>query len=137
MLMVGVTLSLGSAVVVAAIGSFGEADSTASLGASLQESASGVQLGLVYAAVPSVGSCPVYQGANEGTSLTLALFDFGTVAFTPMEFVVNSTVYTGSYSIIIPSAMSQYVIILGTCAHASGLTIFVADAQGDEVQVGS
>ena len=137
MLMVGVTLSLGGVVVAAALGTFGQAEGSASMGASLRESASGIQVSLAYATVASSMSCPVYQGVNEGTSLTVSLFDYGTVAFAPTDLIVNSTAYAGSYAPIPPGSMAMYVIGLGSCAHPSGLTIAATDAAGDEVQVAS
>lgn len=135
MLMLGVTLSLGGIVVAAAVGSFGQAEGSASMGAALQDSASGVQLSLVYAAVTPSGSCPGYRGGAEGTVLTVSLFDYGAVGFAPVEFIVNSTIYPGGYPEVPPGAMGQFVVSLGSCAHASGLTIVAADAAGDEVQV--
>lgn len=137
MLMVGVTLSLGSVVVAAAMQSFGQAQDSASLGTSLQASASGVQIGLVYVAVAPSGSCPAYQKYNEGTSMTLALFDYGATGFTPVELVVNSTIYQGSYPVMAPGTLARYGVTLGSCAHSSGLTMVAVDAQGDEVQLES
>ena len=137
MLMVGVTLSLGSVVVAAALGTFGQAENSASLGASLQGAASGTRISLVYAAVAPSGPCPPYRGEGEGTSLALYLFDYGEAGFSPSEFVVNSTVYAGGFSAVEPGTLGLYVIPLGSCAHPSGLTILAADAAGDEVQLGS
>lgn len=134
-LMVGVTLSLGGVVVAAAIGSIGQAQGASSLGASLQESASGRELSLVYATVAWSGSCPTYVGEVEGTSMTLALFDYGAYGFTPVEIVINSTIYAGNYSAISPGNLGQYTISLGSCAHATGQVITAIDAEGDEVQV--
>lgn len=132
--MIGVTLTLGGVVVAAAIGSAGQANASASLGSALQEEGSGVQVGLVYAAVASSGSCPSYQGETEGTSLTVALFDYGTGGFTPVEIAVNSTVYSGDFPAVGPGAMSLYTFVLGTCGHSSGLTIAAIDSKGEEVQ---
>ena len=137
MLMVGVTLSLGSVVLAAALGAFNQSAGAESMGTSLQESASGVQVSLVYAAVAPSGSCPAYGGAREGTSLSLALFDYGTVGFAPTELTVNSTVYQGSFPAVSPGAMRLYTITLGTCAHHSGQSIGAVDAEGDEVQFDS
>ncbi len=137
MLMIGVTLSLGSAVVLAATNTFGLTANSASLGTSLQLSSAGVQLGLVYAAVPASGSCPTYQGFGEGNTLQISLYNYGTVGFTPAEFVVNSTAYAGTFGTIGPGTMGLYSIILGSCAHSSGQTILAYDSRGDEVQVGT
>jgi len=136
-LMVGVTISLGSIVVAAALGSIGQAQEGSSLGASLEESASGRELSLAYAAVLSSGSCPAYMGVTEGTAMTLAFFDYGAVGFTPVEFMINSTTYPGNYSAISPGTIGQYAISLGTCAHPTGQTLTAVDAEGDGVQVES
>lgn len=135
MLMVGVTLALGSVVVAAAMASAGQADGSASLGSYVQERAAGVQLSLAYAVVPPSGSCPTYQGGGEGTALTVSLFDYGTVPFTPEELAVNSTAYAGDFQTAAPGALAQYTLSLSSCAHPSGLTIVAVDAQGDEVQL--
>jgi hypothetical protein len=137
MLMVGVTLTLGGVVVGAAVGSVGQANGSAYLGSSMMELRSEIQVGIVYAAVASSGSCPVFQGVNEGTSLTFSLFDYGTVPFTPADFVVNSTIYAGGYATLAPGTAGQYTLSLGACTHPSGLTILAIDAQGDEFQLGS
>lgn len=136
-LMVGVTISLGSVLVAAALGSIGQAQGASSLGASLQRSASGKELSLTYIAVASSGSCPDYMGAAEGTQMTLALFDYGSNGFTPVEFIVNSTIHPGAYPGLSPGTMGQYTVNLGGCAHSSGQTVTVVDSEGDAVQVGS
>ena len=118
----------------AALGSVGQADGSASIGSSVRESAAGVQLSLPYVAVTSVGSCPAYRGANEGTALSVSIFDYGTVGFTPSEIVVNSTAYAGGFQTAGPGALETYSISLAACAHASGLTILALDAMGDEFQ---
>ncbi len=133
-LMIGVTLSVGGFVVASAMGQFGLIDSSASLAASLQQTSAGVQIGLSYVVVPSLGSCPPYGGNREGTSLTVALYNYGRADFTPAEFVVNSTIYRGSYSTLSPGDFSAYSFALAGCGHSSGLTIVVADSSGDVVQ---
>lgn len=135
MLMIGVTLSIGGFVAMAATSGFGLAAGSASLGTSLQQSSSELRVGLVYSAVVPSGSCPVYQGFTEGTSLTLSFYDYGTVGFAPVEFVLNSTAYAGSYATLTPGTMSQYTIALSSCAHSSGQTVLAVDSQGDEMQV--
>jgi hypothetical protein len=135
--MIGVTLTLGSVVVAAAMGSISEANGSAYAGSSVVQAASGVQLGLVYATVASSSLCPAYQGAGEGTSLTVSVFDYGTAGFTPAEFVVNSTFYGAGYQGVGPGSMAQYSVALSSCAHPSGLTIFAVDARGDEAQFGT
>jgi hypothetical protein len=136
-LMVGVTLSLGSLVVAAATSQFGLATDSASLGASLREGAAGTQLGMVYAAVQPSGSCPAYEGGQEGSTLTIAVFDYGSAGFTPAGFVVNSTVYAGSFGEAAPGALAQYTVALASCAHQSGLTVLAYDSSGEEVQFGT
>jgi flagellin-like protein len=137
LLMVGVTLSLGGAVVVAASSQFGLAANSASLGASLQQSSAGVQVSLVYAAVFPSGSCPTYQGVKEGTSLTVALYNYGAADFAPAELVVNSTAYQGGYGTLALGSLGAYTITLGACAHSSGQTVLAVDSLGDEVQFGT
>ncbi|MDG7007026.1 MAG: hypothetical protein JRN06_02140 [Nitrososphaerota archaeon] len=136
-LMIGVTISLGSVLVAAALGSIGQAQGAASLGASVQQSASGRELSLAFAAVAASGSCPAYRGGAEGTTLTLALFDYGASGFAPVEFVVNSTVYPGTYPALSPGTMGRYTVSLGSCAHSTGQTVTVVGSAGDEVQVES
>ena len=136
-LMVGVTISLGGVLVAAALGSIGQAQGASSLGASLQQSAAGKELSLTYLAVASSGSCPLYGGTAEGTEMALALFDYGSNGFTPVEFIINSTVYPGTYPALSPGTLAQYTVCLGGCAHSPGLTVTVVDSEGDGVQVGS
>ena len=133
--MVGVTISLGSVLVAGALGSIGQAQGGSSLGASLELSASGKEISLAYVAVGASGSCPTYRGAGEGTEMTLALFDYGAVGFTPVEFVVNSTILQGSYPALAPGTMGEYVVNVGSCAHSTGQTVIAIDSEGDEVQV--
>lgn len=135
MLMIGVTLSLGGIVAGAAMGQFGMASGSASLGANLAQSSAGVQLGLVYGAVASSVSCPTYQGYHEGTSLTVSLYNYGATNFTPAELVDNSTVYAGGYSVLRAGSMNAYTINLGACAHSGGQTFLLVDSLGNEVQV--
>jgi len=135
--MIGVTLSVGGAVVSSAMNQFGTVAYNGSVGASLQRSSLGVQVGLVYAAVASSGGCPAYQGNNEGTGLSVALYNFGSTTFRPALFVVNSTVFAGTYAALNPHGMSVYAIGLGSCAHTGGQTIVAVDNQGDELQFGS
>ena len=136
-LMVGVTVSLGSVLVGAAVGSIGQAQGASSLGASIQSSAYGRELSLVYIVVAPSGTCPPYRGVREGTELTLAMFDYGANGFSPAEFVVNSTVLLGTYPGLSPGTMGQYTITLGSCAHSGGQTVTAIDSEGDVVQVGS
>ena len=136
-LMIGVTISLGSLVLAAASSQFGLAADSASLGSSLQQTSAEVQLGVVYVAVPPSGSCPLYQGFQEGTTLTVGLFDYGSAGFSPAGFVVNSTAVPGSYGTVVPGALGQFAVTLGSCAHHSGQVILAYDSAGDEVQFGT
>ena len=135
--MIGVTLSVGSAVVSSAMSQFGAIAFDDSVGASLQRSSLGTQVGLVYAVVASSGGCPAYQGNNEGTGLSVALYNFGSSSFRPALFVVNSTAFAGTYAALGPRAMSVYAIGLGFCAHSGGQTVIAVDNQGDELLFGS
>jgi len=135
MLMIGVTLSLGSFVTFAALGQFGLAASSASLGANLDQSSAQTQLGLVYAAVASSTSCPSFGGVHEGVSLTLALYNYGTTSFTPSELLVNATSYFGSYASTSPGSLGLYTLTLASCAHSSGQSVVAADSAGDVLQV--
>jgi hypothetical protein len=137
MLMIGVTLSVGSMVAAAAVGQFSQATNAAAMGASIHESAIGMQLNLVYAAAAPTGSCPSYQGYKEGTSLTVSLFNYGDADFAPAVFFVNSTAYAGTYAPLAAGTMGTYVISLVACAHYSGLTVLALDSAGDGVQVES
>lgn len=137
MLMIGVTLAVGAAVVFAATNQFSLATGAEAVGSSLQLSSSGAQVALVFASVSPSGSCPLYLGENEGTTLVLALYNYGTTRFAPAEVVVNSTVYAGGYSVVFPGEMVTYALALGSCSHASGLAILMADPGGDVAQFGS
>ncbi len=137
MLMVGVTLSLGSVVAFAATSQFELDERSSSLGAALAQSSAGVQLSLVYVTTPPSGSCPAYQGYPEGTTLTVALYNYGTSSFVPAEFIVNSTALPGSYAAVAPGSLLAYTVSPGSCGHSSGQTILVVDSLGDEVELES
>jgi hypothetical protein len=100
----------------------------------VQQASAGRQLGLSYAAVVSSATCPLYGANREGTALSVVLYDFGTEGFTPAEFVVNSTSYSGTFSAIGPGSLQAYTLTLAGCAHGSGLVIAVIDSLGDEGQ---
>lgn len=133
MLLVGVTLSLGSMVVAAAEGQFSLASGTASLEGRINQDAASVQLALVYSTA-TAGSCGSYLGSPEGTTLTVALFDYGSGTFTPSGFTVNSTVITGTYGALSPGELVAYALPLGPCVHSSGQTVVAFDSSGGEVQ---
>lgn len=140
LLMMGVTISLGSVVAGMAITQYGLSSGAASLSTSLQEEASGVQVSLITAAVSGQGSCPSYKGSQEGSALVLTVFDYGPTQFTPSEVFVNGTAYFGSYAPVLPGGIETYSFPLvpsGTCAHPSGQVVLMADSQGDEVEFGT
>ncbi len=136
--MVGVTLSFGSAITVIAINQFNLSNYAALLTAGAQQLSAGKLLSIVYGTVTQSGSCPMYRGYNEGTAYTLAMYNYGTVSFTPIEVFVNSTLVSGSsYSSISAGGMTTYTLTLASCAHPSSQTFLLVDAYGDEVQVGT
>jgi hypothetical protein len=137
MLMIGVTLSLGSFVAFSALTQFGLVVNSASLGAGLDQSSAETQLGLVYAAVSSSNSCPVSGGVHEGVSLSLALYNYGSSSFSPSELLVNATAYPGTYGAIAPNSLGIFTVALAGCAHSSGQSVMIADSSGDEFQVAS
>ncbi len=134
-LVIGVTLSFGSIVVAAAGTQFGAEGNASSLGSSLAQTSAGIQVGLVYAAVSPSLSCPQYRSFNEGTSLTLALYDFGSAPLSPAGLVVNSTVYVGGFPTVPAGGMAQVTLTLTSCAHSSGQTVVMFDSAGDEAQI--
>lgn len=134
MLMIGVTLSLGSLVSVAALGQFTQAAGGSSLGASMDVHAAGTLVSLLYVAVPPSDSCPSYGGAREGTSITVSVYDYGTQGFAPSLLAVNSSAFPGAYPELLPGAMGTFTVPLGTCAHASGETVALADPSGEVFQ---
>ncbi len=137
MLMVGVTLSLGSVVAAAALGQFGLANGAASADAAVRQTSAGVGLSLVYVAVAPSGSCPLYDGYPEGTAMTVSLYNYGAASFAPSEFMVNSTAYPGTYAALGAGTLGAYTILLASCAHASGQTLLILDPAGEGAQVAS
>ena len=137
MLMIGVTLATGGLVASAALGQLGLANASASTGAAIQGYSSGVQLALVYVATTPSGSCPVYDGFHEGTTLTISLYDYGTSSFTPEAVALNGSVYPGPYAPLANWTIGSFAVTIGSCAHPSGQTILAIDPQGDEVQFAS
>jgi flagellin-like protein len=135
LMMIGVTLSFGGYITYAAIGQFNLAQNSASLAAAVQQQSAGKLISLVYSAVTQSGSCPVYGGYNEG-SLTLELYNYGTVSFTPSEAFINGTLYSGAGSIA-ASSMGAFSFASPSCVHPSGQTILLVDSYGDEVQIGT
>jgi len=133
-LMVGVTLTVGGLVASSAMGQFALANDSASLSAMTQEASARIQIGLVYLVAISSGSCPVYGGYREGTTVRMAIYNYGGVPFTPAEIILNGTVYTGNYAPLGPGTLGTYALTATMCLHTSGQTVIVADSAGDEVQ---
>lgn len=139
--MIGVTLSFGSFVTMAAINQFNLSTYSGSLAASVQQGSAGKQVSFIYFAVtPGSGSCvTAYQGVTEGKTSTLALYSYGSVGMNPTEIFVNGTLqYSGTgFGTIAPASMTTYTLTLSSCAHPTGQTILLVDAYGDEVQFGT
>jgi hypothetical protein len=135
MLMIGITLVFGGFVTGAAISQFGLASYSASVGAAVQEASVGKLVSFVYGVASPSGSCPVHGGVNEGTAYTIALYNYGTANFTPIEVFFNGTLYTGGgYGIVPTASLTTFTLTLSSCAHSSGQTVLLVDAHGDEVQ---
>ncbi|MBI3841060.1 MAG: hypothetical protein HY297_03780 [Thaumarchaeota archaeon] len=139
--MMALTLSFGTAVAGLALGQFGLSASSASLGAAVQQQSAGAQVSYILGTTSSPGSCPSYGGIPEGTVLKLAFFDYGSSAFAPIEILVNGTIYySTAFATVVPGSMTTYSLTLtppGACAHASGQTVALVNAYGDEVQFGT
>ena len=134
MLLIGVTLSLGSFVTATAVGRFSQGERQASIGSSLEGRRAGTLVSLVYVSVEPSPSCPTYGGYAEGRKVEIAIFDYGSESFSPSNLAVNSTVYPGSYTPVQPDGMASYTIDLGACAHPSGQTVLLTDSWGDGFQ---
>ena len=134
MLMVGVTLAMGSMVAAAALGQFGLSNGSAAESAALMQSASGVDLSLVFVSVSSSGSCPQFGGYNEGTTITVSIFNYGVSAFTPSEIMDNSSVFSGAYPTTAPGSLGEYTLDLGRCSHSAGQTLLALDSTGEGFQ---
>ena len=137
MLMLGVTLSFGGLVAGLALSQFGTASAAASVGAGQQADMIGTQVSYLVSAVSVPGVCPTYQGAAEGTALTVYIFDYGTQPFAPSLGAVNGTLYTlnqGPIAAGLSGGVTFSLLPSGTCAHQGGQTIILTDSQGDETQ---
>ena len=135
MMMIGVTLSVGGYITMAAINQFNLAENDASLAALGQQQSAGKLISLVYSAVTPSGTCPAYGGHSEGT-LTLELYNYGTVTFTPSEAFDNGTLYSGTGSIA-ANTMAAFTFTSPSCVHPSGQTILLVDSYGNEIQIGT
>lgn len=134
MLMIGVTLSLGGLVSVAAMGQLTLGAGQSSLGASLDLRSAGTLVSLVYAVVPVSGSCPGYMGQGEGTTLVISVYDYGDQGFSPAVITVNATAHEGNYTTVLPGSISTYDVPLGSCAHQTGQSILMAASTGEVFQ---
>lgn len=134
MLLIGVTLSVGSFVTVAAAGTFSQGEGQVSLGSSLAGRRSGTMVSLVYFAVQPSGSCPLHGGYEEGTSAEVAVYDYGSAGFDPSQIAINSTAYPGPYSPVPAGGLAVYDVALGGCAHPAGQTVLLTDSAGDGYQ---
>lgn len=140
MLMIGATLFFGSLVVGAAVSQSSASSYSSYLAASAQQASSGKLISLVYSALfPGSGGCAqTYKGFTEGTAFTLALFDYGSAAFTPAAVYLNGSLYSGSgYATVSPDGLTVYFFTMGSCVHASGQTFTLVDTAGSEVTIGT
>jgi hypothetical protein len=138
-LLIGVTLSFGSVVAVAALNQFGQATNSDSLGSSLESAGAGRQLSLVYGTVPNPGSggcTAISGGVEEGTGFSLALYNYGSASFFPAQVFDNGTQLNGPFSPIPPGSITSLSLTL-PCSHPSGQVFLLVSGDGDEVQVGT
>ena len=145
MMMIGVTLSVGGFVTVDAINQFSLAQDSASTAALVQQASAGKLVSLVYDAVTqgSGGCTAPYEGYTEGVTLTVALYNYGTVVFTPSEVFDNATLVPSSNwggapsSSVTPGGMTTFTMALASCSHPSGQTLLLVDSYGDDIQLGT
>ena len=133
-LMVGVTLAVGSLVASSALGQLVMANDAASLSSMSQEASAGIQLGLVYLVAASSGSCPPYGGYHEGTAIEIAIYNYGKTPFKPAQMILNGTVFAGPYAPLAPGSLWTYALTMTTCTHSSGQTVLVQNSAGEGVQ---
>jgi FlaG/FlaF family flagellin (archaellin) len=139
-LMVGATVVFGGLVVAAAITQSNASQYSSFLAASSQQAASGKLISMVYSSVfPGSGGCTqAYGGFKEGTSYTLALYNYGTNAFAPVSVYINGTLYAGSgYPSVAAGGLTAYSFTTPSCVHASGQTFTLVEAGGNEVSIGT
>jgi len=136
LLMLGVTLSFGTVVAGLALSQFGVSSSSAAAGASQQAHRYGTQVSFLYATVSQPGSCPVYRGAPEGSTVAFEVYDYGSQPYTPAEASVNRTLYFTTLGTVSGGAMGSFTLPLhpGTCTHQTGLAVMLEDSNGDEVE---
>jgi hypothetical protein len=138
LLMLGVTISLGSVATGLVANQFGLTTTTAAVAAAGDENSAGIQLSFIFATTSSASGCMTYRGVPGGTVLEVAVFDYGSSSFLPTTMVVNGTVYYSSSFPTVPAGgMVTYRLSLdpaGTCAHPWGQTVLMVDAGGDVFQ---
>jgi hypothetical protein len=136
MMMIGVTLGFGGYVTNAALNQFGIAQNAGAAASAVQEAQASKLVSLVYSTVAGSQSCPLFSGYNEGTVLTVALYNYGQSSFSPVEAYLNSTQYLGTgYGNISPGTMSTFSFTFSSCLHAPGQSILLVDAYGDELEL--
>ena len=98
MMMIGVTLSVGGFVTVDAINQFSLAQDSASTAALVNRLRRGSSFhwSMMPSRRGSGGCTAAYEGYTEGVTLTVALYNYGTVVFTPLEVFDNATLVSGS-----------------------------------------
>ena len=130
-------MAFGGSVTGLAMAQLGQSSSSVAMSTSNQSDSVQRQLSLINALTSQTGTCPTYRGASEGTSLGFAVFDYGSSSFSPTTLAVNGTLYAGSYATLSPGSLTVYFVALlphGSCAHATGQTLMMLDASGDEFQ---
>jgi flagellin-like protein len=138
LLMLGVTVSLGSVATGLITNQFSLTATAVGAGASLGESAAGVQLSFVYATVAPSARCPANGIAPEGNVLAFTVFNYGSTRFTPVVIAVNGSLYSPPFPTVEPGGMATFRLALttpGTCAHSWGQTVLMADSTGDDFQL--
>ena len=132
-LMIGATLALGSYITASAVGQFGLTASSATASTAAEGRSEGTMLSFVFSSVGTPGGCPPYGGSPEGSSMSIAVFNYGTSGFTPNYIAVNGTAYFGAYSPAPPATLTTFTVSLpaGSCAHPSGQEIQMTSASGE------
>jgi hypothetical protein len=133
--MISITLSFGGTVAGLALGQFGQANSSGAVALSVQEKSALSEVAFVYAAASQTSGCPIFQGASEGATLNVTLFDYGDAPFAPVEAILNGTLHVSDFNTVRPGSMGWVAVPLGgACAHADGQNVVLADAHGGEIQ---
>lgn len=137
--MIAVTVAFGSYISYAAITQFNQAGNAAGNAAANQQQASSELLSFVYTSVvQGSGGCSTsYQGVTEGTSLTLAFYNYGTTPFNTGVTYINGTAYSGIGVSQIPAGTYiSWTLTMGSCVHSTGQSIVLTDpTTGAEVTV--